>query len=149
LLGERELTNRELADRLDADPATVLQLVRTLVEAGFAEQLPPRTGKRGAREKPYRSTGATWWLEDPLADAPPEIRFGPVGLALTEAVEAGPEALRGFAMLALHLSEDEAAELEGRLLEILDHYVATDHERAGRPGRRRMRAAFVLHDTGD
>lgn len=147
LLGGRELTNREIADRLEADPATVLHHVRTLADAGFIEQLPPRVGKRGAREKPYTSTGASWWLDDPLADAPPEVRFGPIGMALSEAVEAGPEALRGFAMLVLHLSEEEIAELEGRLVEILDEYVATDRERIGTPQRRRVRAAYILHDT--
>ena len=50
------LTNKEIAERLGKDPATTLHHVRKLVGTGFLEALPPRRGKRGAREIPYRST---------------------------------------------------------------------------------------------
>lgn len=61
---ERPLTNKELADRLGKDPATTLHHVRKLVAAGFLEALPPRTGNRGAKEIPYRSTGLSWQLDN-------------------------------------------------------------------------------------
>jgi DNA-binding transcriptional ArsR family regulator len=61
---DQELTNKEIAERLDANPATVLHHVRTLVETGFLEALPPRRGKRGSREVPYLATGKSWGMDD-------------------------------------------------------------------------------------
>lgn len=60
---DEALTNRELADRLGKDPATVLHHVRTLVDTGFLAAEPERRGTRGAREKPYRATGKSWTLD--------------------------------------------------------------------------------------
>jgi DNA-binding transcriptional ArsR family regulator len=60
---DEALTNRELAERLGKDPATVLHHVRTLVDTGFLAPEPERRGTRGAREKPYRATGKSWTLD--------------------------------------------------------------------------------------
>lgn len=57
------LTNREIAQRLDRNPATVLHHVRTLVDQGFLVAGEPRRGRRGSREIPYRATGKSWTLE--------------------------------------------------------------------------------------
>ena len=57
---DESLTNREIAQRLDRNPATVLHHVRTLVDRGFLVAEPARRGARGAREVPYRSTGKSW-----------------------------------------------------------------------------------------
>ncbi|KQR16827.1 transcriptional regulator [Cellulomonas sp. Leaf334] len=54
------LTNREIAERLGRNPATVLHHVRTLVDRGFLVAQPARRGTRGSREVPYRSTGKSW-----------------------------------------------------------------------------------------
>lgn len=51
------MTNKELAERLDRDPATTLHHVRKLVDAGLLEPQSPRRGNRGAKEIPYRSKG--------------------------------------------------------------------------------------------
>src|SRR5918998_1960858 len=59
---DEALTNRELADRLRAEPATVLYHVRTLVRTGFLASEAERRGRRGAREIPYRATGKSWTL---------------------------------------------------------------------------------------
>ncbi|HRA77067.1 MAG TPA: winged helix-turn-helix domain-containing protein [Propionicimonas sp.] len=138
LTGVEELTNRQLADRLGVDPATSHYHLRILLDAGLVEQLPTRAGRRGAREKPYRSTGRTWWLSDPLAGAPAGIRFGPVALAVEDALAAGPEAVSTASTFFLHLSETEVDEFAGRLLEVIDRYIATDSQRAdaGHPVRR-------------
>lgn len=144
LTGAQELTNRQLADQLGVDPATSLYHVRILVDAGFLEQLPARRGTRGAREKPYRSTRRTWWLSDPLAGADPGIRFSPVALAMQDALDAGPDGVSTFATFTLHLTDAEVDELDARLVEVIDSYVATDRERAdsGHPSRRGL---FLLH----
>ena len=57
---DEALTNREIAQRLDRNPATVLHHVRTLVDRGFLTAEPARRGNRGAREVPYRSTRKSW-----------------------------------------------------------------------------------------
>ena len=53
---DEPLTNREIADRLAKNPATVLHHVRTLVDRGFLAADPVRRGARGSREVPDRAT---------------------------------------------------------------------------------------------
>src|SRR5260370_12248602 len=66
LTAQREMTNKQLADRLDRDPGTVLYHVRQLVEAGLLQPVEVRTGESGALEKPYRPAGRSWWIDSPL-----------------------------------------------------------------------------------
>ncbi|HEU4841527.1 MAG TPA: helix-turn-helix domain-containing protein [Ilumatobacteraceae bacterium] len=118
------LTNKQLADRLDQDPATVLHHVRTLCAAGFLEAEPARPGRRGALEKPYRSTGKSWILS--IAD--PDDRLTSVVATIdalrAEVIEAGPEGVRVNSRLGLRLGEDEAAELAARIDELVQSYAA-------------------------
>ncbi|MGW5878006.1 helix-turn-helix domain-containing protein [Nocardiopsis terrae] len=137
-----ELTNRQLADRLDTNPGTVLHHVRTLVDAGLLVAAPVRTGAAGALEKPYRATGESWWLDDPLGGLPDEQRTSPVTAFTQEIDEAGPAAVRSFSRFALHLSDEDLAELDRRILAVLDEYVATEDQRLDRPV---YGGAFVLH----
>src|SRR5919202_837172 len=60
--GQQPMTNKQLADRLGCQPGTTLYHVRLLVQAGLLEPAQIRTGTSGALEKPYRSTGLSWWL---------------------------------------------------------------------------------------
>ena len=60
---DRARTNRELAEVLKLNPATMLHHVRTLVDTGFLVAEEARRGRRGAREVPYRSTGKSWRLD--------------------------------------------------------------------------------------
>ena len=119
-----ELTNKQLADRLDQDPATVLHHVRTLCATGFLEAGPARAGRRGALEKPYRSTGKSWILS--IAD--PDDRMTSVVATIDalrgEIVEAGPDAVRINSRLGLRLRDDEAAELAARIDELVQSYAA-------------------------
>lgn len=137
-----ELTNKQLADRLDRDPGTVLHHVRQLVSAGLLEPAPVRTGASGALEKPYKSNNETWWLDGPLADADAETRFAPIEIFQEEIRAAGPESVAVHEKFLLHLSPDEVGELDRRILAVLDEYVATDHERLDRPA---LGGIFVLH----
>ena len=146
LCGERELTNKQLADRLGVDPGTALYHVRQLVEAGFLEPAPVRTGKSGALEKPYRSTGRTWWLSDALAGAEPEAAAAPVEAFQQELAEAGPASIATYARFSLHLSEDDIAELDRRIVALLDEYVETESTRSAEPVYGGM---FLLHRTVD
>jgi len=74
-LGEGR-TNKEIADALGRDPATVLHHIRTLVRTGFLEPQEERRGARGAREIPYLAGTASMldaFLEEfaltPVAEA--------------------------------------------------------------------------------
>ena len=67
------LTNKELAQRLGKDPATVLHHVRMLVDTGFLAPDRIRSGARGALEKPYRATGKSWVLS---AETPEQVKVG-------------------------------------------------------------------------
>lgn len=139
LCGQQELTNKQIADRLGRDPGTVLYHVRQLADAGFLEQASVRSGESGALEKPYRSTGRSWWLN---GAADPESDAAAVEAFQDELREAGPGSIATFARFALHLSPEEVVELDRRILAVLDEYVATDAERLDRPAHGGI---MVLH----
>ena len=120
---DEALTNREIADRLGAQPATVLYHVRTLVKTGFMVREPERRGRRGAREVPYRSTRKSWGLS-----LPPDSGGN---VAVLEAVaaelgEAGPDGVIQLARLGIRLRPDRLEELDRRLGEILNEALAAD-----------------------
>ena len=142
LCREQELTNKQLADRLGRDPGTVLYHVRQLAEAGLLEQAPVRSGDSGALEKPYRSTVNTWWLDGPLNQADADTRFAPVAAFQEELAEAGPASVALYERFSLHLSDEDIVELDRRILAVLDEYVSTDGQRAGRPP---ISGLFLLH----
>src|SRR5918999_4320330 len=60
---DEPLTNKEIAARLRAHPATTLHHVRKLVATGFLAPQPERRGSRGAREIPYLATRKSWTLD--------------------------------------------------------------------------------------
>ena len=137
-------TNRELADRMDANPATVLHHVRILVEHGFLEEQPPRVGKRGAREKPYRATGLSWYLTDD--EVPADERMASVVAMIdvlrTEVIESGPGSERNVSRLGLVLGEESAKELQDRLWALAKEF----EERGPEPGGQRLGLFIALHE---
>ncbi len=153
LTGERDRTNRELADALGLDPATTLHHVRRLVDAGLLEPRPARTGARGSREKPYRSTGVTWWLDAPLATAPDDVATAPVRSEAARIAGADAADVVAWDRITLHLDAAGAAELERRVLDVLDEYAATDATRRDLPAHsvlvavRRVRADATSPDA--
>ena len=126
---DEALTNKEIAARLDANPATILHHVRTLVATGFLVAEEERRGTRGAREVPYRATGKSWTLDvrehkvvgsgqamiDAFLDEIAYIdvdNFGPDG--------SMPES--DLARLGLRLSPKDIDELTRRISEILQEF---------------------------
>lgn len=146
LCGVREWTNKELADRLGRDPGTVLYHVRQLVDAGLLEQVEVRTGESGALEKPYRSTGMSWWLDGPLSNSGADARSAPIQAFQEELLEAGPDSVQTYSRFVLHLSPEEVAEVDRRILEILDEYIETDDQRLDRPA---LGGIFLLHKLAE
>lgn len=131
---DEELTNRELADRLDRDPSTILHHTRLLVDAGLLEPAPERPGPRGSTEKPYRATGLSWQLELGV-HKDDEMDLAAMEAVREEVRDAGPRAVRGWSRLVLHLDDDEYAQLAIRIQTVLDEYVEKDPPRraAGSP----------------
>lgn len=113
-LGEAR-TNKEIAQTLDKDPATVLHHVRRLVDTGFLAAQPVRRGTRGSREVPYLATGKSWLMETPAQDSAMLSAFlEEVALVPVEEVDT----LR----IGLRLSEERKEELSSRLTKLMEEY---------------------------
>lgn len=113
-LGEAR-TNKEIAQTLGRDPASVLHHVRTLVDTGFLKALEVRRGTRGSREIPYVATGKSWTLETPGKDAHLIDAFvEEVGLVPAESVHT----LR----MGLRMHPAERAEFEQRLHSLVEEF---------------------------
>jgi len=119
------LTNKEIAERLGRNPATVLHHVRTLVDTGFLAAGPARRGTRGAREVPYRATGKSWLMDG--AGGPGAARDPALAAFLEEVAAVGQEHLEST-RLGLRLPAEEVDEFRDRLQALFDEY-------AGRPMR--------------
>jgi DNA-binding transcriptional ArsR family regulator len=146
LCGQQELTNKQLAVRLDRDPGTIYYHVRLLVDAGLLEPAEVRTGESGALEKPYRSSGASWWLSNPSEGAETHPAVAPLAAFEEELRESGPDSVATFARFALHLSEEDLRELDRRILAVLDEYVDTEDRRRDQPA---YGGVFILHRLAD
>jgi DNA-binding transcriptional ArsR family regulator len=118
------MTNRQLAERLDRDPGTVLHHVRTLVRGGFIVAEPVREGRRGALERPYRATGKSWQVRiTPSADHLVSV----MDAARDEILEAGADATLSSMRLGVRLLPEDLAELRRRIRQLGDDFVARDH----------------------
>jgi DNA-binding transcriptional ArsR family regulator len=135
---DRPLTNREIAVRLDRNPASVLHHVRTLVDTGFLVAEPARRGTRGAREVPYRSTGRSWELD--LSRFPQPDRNPVLAAFLAEVAAAGEHRLRST-RLALRLGPERREEFEEELYGLLDRWA----RRAPDPDGERWSLFLGLH----
>lgn len=124
LLYDGPMSNRELATRLDQQPATVLHHVRTLLRAGFITPAGERPGARGTTEKLYASTGKSWHIsigDDGREDA---TKRAAIDAFVAEVMEAGPDVWD--ARLALRISPPRLEELKTRLGELLEELAFRD-----------------------
>jgi DNA-binding Lrp family transcriptional regulator len=123
---DRGLTNKEIADRLGKDPATTLYHVRRLVEHGFLVAEPARSGARGAKEIPYRSTGLSWRLR---RDRQADVEQAMLEAYLGELADVGPADL-DQSRFVMRLDDAGRAELKRRIRDLLQEYA----DRPGTPG---------------
>lgn len=133
---DEPLTNREIADRLGKNPATVLHHVRTLVDRGFLVADPVRRGARGSREVPYRATRKSW-------DAPdfPGMWQLMLSTFLEEVAEADPESVQ-MTRLGVRLDAAEHEELMSRVHAFFVELAARRPTPEGRP----YSILFALHE---
>ena len=127
-------TNKEIAARLGELPGTTLHHIRVLTETGFLQALPPRAGRRGAREVPYRPTGKSWVLS--FRDVDRERMA--VGTAITDDAygqytESDPAGRFAESQVSLRLTVEDARDLADRLHGLVDEYRRTRQTPEGRP----------------
>ena len=115
------LTNKEIAERLGKDPASVLYHVRRLVRTGFLVAEDERRGTRGAREVPYRSTGKSWTLSIGESEDPRLAASTLVEAFVQDAARVGFEKVDGT-RLGLRLTPGEHDELTRRLYELIEEF---------------------------
>ena len=132
-------TNKEIAESLGRDPASVLHHVRRLVDTGFLEALPPRRGTRGSREIPYVATGKSWTIETPGK--------GRVLLdAFAEEVALVPAETVHTMRMGLRLTPAEKDEFETRLENLVEEFrVGTEIDRTNDPGVDAWSLFFAIH----
>lgn len=131
---DEPLTNREIAEALGKNPATVLHHVRTLVDNGFLTAQEVRRGRRGAREIPYLTTGKSWYVQTPA----PANRI--LDAFLAEIAEVPPEQA-GMTRLGLRLPPAEMHEFRRRLRGLLQEF----HDRGRDPDAEPWSLFVALH----
>jgi predicted ArsR family transcriptional regulator len=136
------MTNRQLAHQLGKDPATVLHHVRMLVRTGFLEPETPRSGARGALEKPYRATGKSWVLSASTPEDHVRGRAAVLDALKGELLEAGPDAELAGARLGVQLSPAKAKRYQDRIDKLVHDLVEEDDE----PGGQRFGFYVTLHE---
>ncbi|WP_198586965.1 ArsR/SmtB family transcription factor [Glycomyces xiaoerkulensis] len=128
---DEPLTNKEIATRLEANPATVLHHVRKLVSTGFLEAQEERSGARGAREVPYLATRKSWRLR--FGDRYPQLSSAMLDAFLTEVGQLPDPGTVDISRLGLRLTDEEYAELKERIKELLDELAAREPSGRGHP----------------
>ena len=125
LLRFEQLTNAEIAVRLDMRPATTLHHVRTLLRTGFIEIDAERAGPNGIVEKPYRDTSKSWTLDVNDATASERLSSAVVDAFVAEVAEVDGQ-LESAARQALNLNRSSLDELAARLRAVLDDFEGRD-----------------------
>jgi DNA-binding transcriptional ArsR family regulator len=128
---DRALTNKEIAQRLDANPATTLHHVRTLVATGFLRPEAERRGTRNSREVPYLATGKSWRM-DVTESGVSGTGAAMLTAFLTEIEQVDKDDAK-LGRLGLRLSPDELVELRTRLDELLNEYATRVPTPDGQP----------------
>jgi predicted ArsR family transcriptional regulator len=127
---DEPLTNKQIAARLGAHPATTLHHVRKLVTTGFLAPQPERRGSQGAREIPYLATRKSWTL-DVGEHLPRDESMVDAFLQELALVENPREIF--LSRLGPRLTDDEHRELVTRIQELLDELVNRPPSPHGRP----------------
>jgi DNA-binding transcriptional ArsR family regulator len=124
-------TNKEIAEALELNPASVLHHVRTLVDTGFLIEQPRRRGPRGSRERPYLASGKTWYLDFGEPD-----QVGERDLLLQtflEEIKGLPAGRLNSARLGFRLRTADRERVEARLHELLQEVAAMPSDPEGEP----------------
>ena len=125
------LTNKEIADRLGADPATTLHHVRMLLSTGFLAVEDVRTGTRGALEKPYRATGKSWVLSVSRPEDQAASSLVLVDALRGELAATAPDDILQCARLGVKMTPAAAEELQERIQALITELAHRDDDADG------------------
>ena len=115
---KEQLTNKEIANRLGANPATVLYHVRKLVSVGFLEAQEARSGPSGAYEVPYLATEKSWHLNLDSHDV--GLRSAMIGAFVDEVGQVPPSAEMAISRLGVRLTKAGHDRFLERVMELLE-----------------------------
>jgi DNA-binding transcriptional ArsR family regulator len=124
-------TNKEIAEALGRNPASVLHHVRTLVDTGFLVEQPRRRGQRGSRELPYLASGKSFCLE--MGE---ERHAGERDLLLAtflEEVAGLPPGALDSTRLGFRLPTAERERVQQRFHDLLEEIAALPSDPEGEP----------------
>ena len=119
-------TNKEIADTLGISPAACLHHVRTLVATGLLVAEEARQGRRGAKEIPYRATGASW-------DTPVTEQADLLIQTFLEEIRGLPLDRIDTVRLGLKLTDEHRRELDERLIGVLQEFKERGPDADGTP----------------
>lgn len=125
------MTNKQLAERLGKDPATVLHHVRMLVDTGFLAPEVVRTGARGALEKPYRATRKSWVLSASTPEEEKTEQAAVLDALKAELLETPVEDVLAGARLGVKLRPATAKRYKARIERLIDDLAAERSEPDG------------------
>jgi predicted ArsR family transcriptional regulator len=128
---DEPLTNKEIAARLDANPATTLHHVRRLVATGFLAPQAERRGARGAREIPYLATRKSWTLD--VQENRPAGDRAIIDAFLQELSLVDDYRRVATSRLGLRLTAEEYEELIQRIGALLDELARRPPSPSGHP----------------
>ncbi len=124
-------TNKEIAERLGMNPASVLHHVRTLVDTGFLIEQPVRRGARGSRERPYLASGKTWYLDagDTLAGGHPDLLLE----TFLQEVRSLPVGMLDSARLGFRLTDTDRERVIAKFQALLEEVSRLPSDPEGQP----------------
>jgi DNA-binding transcriptional ArsR family regulator len=123
-------TNKEIAEALGRNPASVLHHVRTLVDTGFLIEQPRRRGQRGSRELPYLASGKSLYMEMG------EVHPGERDLLLTtflEEIRGLPPGALDSARLGFRLKAEDRERVMDKFQDLLAEVAALPSDPEGEP----------------
>jgi DNA-binding transcriptional ArsR family regulator len=121
---DEALTNKQVAERLGENPATVLHHVRTLERTGFLAAEAERAGPRGSTEKPYRATGKSWTLDGGESEVPPgSMLLAVIDAFRAEVLEAPAGSAVNSTRLALRLRPEDREALAASMEGLAEEYI--------------------------
>lgn len=123
---KEQLTNKEIATRLGANPATVLHHVRKLVAAGFLEAQDARSGPSGAYEVPYLATEKSLRLSLDSRDL--GLRSAMIDAFVAEVGQVPASADVEITRLGVRLTAAGHNRLRERIMALLDEVAAEEAE---------------------
>jgi DNA-binding transcriptional ArsR family regulator len=124
-------TNKEIAEALGRNPASVLHHVRTLVDTGFLIEQPRRRGQRGSRELPYLASQKSLYM-----DIGEEMEAGERDLLLRtflEEVRGLPAGQLDSNRLGFRLKEVDRERMVNRFHDLLREIAALPSDPEGEP----------------